>query len=592
MPGLSKKEKRLSKKAVEPAIELPRFDLWAWARPIIEHPATSYAAILLLQLKVMWGLWWYKDMTTGDTSYYYLAGVGWLRDGITSFVWSPLYCSFLGELIRFFSDAYTVLILQRMLIVLALAVLVLALMRRLLPPAIAWMAAAWWVVLPIDFDALYEVHLFAAIPLVLAPLAILWVPGPLGRGIAVAVLLTEGLLVRNENLAAAGLLAVLSLGYELWMGRADLNRVIRAYGVPLLCTILLASFFFFHRVTYDSWDLVKAKHNVNVCQVFAAGYQQRASDFTLSPWTDCGQLMQRFFGGSDMSMMQALRANPRAMLGHFWWNMRLLPSGLQVLLFNYRSGSANPDYAATLQSNIVLIPSLLACAIVALGAFFFFSERKKWRLAPIWESTLESRIWAWVALACACLAVGGAILTNRPRPSYLFILGITIRALVGLCLYLVIQHWPKLKPIGLVLALVLFGTALVLPSWYEHAPSPRPLLQAYRRLKPFENFFHEPKELLVSVGFGTELSSYAGECYCAAKQFVELRNQVTPERTLAQAFDQAGATLFLADELILADPLAREFVANAGRLHWDVVAERHNGSENWTVLHRTLAAKP
>ena len=47
---------------------------------------------------------------------------------------------------------YTILILHRMLIVLALAVLVLALMRRLLPPGIAWMAAAWWVVLPIDFN--------------------------------------------------------------------------------------------------------------------------------------------------------------------------------------------------------------------------------------------------------------------------------------------------------------------------------------------------------------------------------------------------------------------------------------------------------
>jgi hypothetical protein len=588
MPGLSKKEKRLTRRPVEPAIEPPRFD-WSWARPIIEHPATSYVAILLLQLKVIWGMWWYKDMTTGDTSFYYLAGVGWLRDGITSFVWSPLYCFFLAQLIRFSSDAYTVLILHRMMIVLALAVLVLALMRRLLPPAIAWVAVAWWVVLPIDFDALYEVHLFAAILLVLAPLAILWIPGPWGRGIAVSVLLTQGLLVRNENLAAAGFLAVLSLGYELWMRRTALNQVIRAYGVPLVSTILLASFFFFHRVGYDSWDLVKAKHNVNVCQVFAAGYQQRASDFTLSPWTDCGQLMQRFFGSPDMSMMQALRANPSAMLGHFWWNIQLLPSGLQVLLFNHRFWAANPDYAPTFQSKFVLIPSLAACAIVALGAYFAFSDRKTWRMASFWNSALETRIWAWIALACACLAVGGAILTNRPRPSYLFILGITIRALVGLCLYIVIRHWPKLKSIGWVAALLLFGTVFVLPNWYS--PSPRPLLQAYRRLKPFEKFFREPKELLVSVGYGTELSSYAGECYCAAKQFVELRNQVTPERTLAQAFDQAGATLFLADELILADPVAKDFVANAKQFHWDVVAELHNGSENWAVLHRAPAAK-
>jgi hypothetical protein len=153
MPGLSKKEKRLAQRVVEPPIEPRRLEWPAWARQIIRHPASCYVAILLLQLKIIWGMWWYKDLTSGDTSYYLLGGVGWFHDGITSFVWSPLYCSFIGELFHISSDAYTIVILHRMLILLALAVLVLALMRRLLPPAIAWMAAAWWVVMPIDFDA-------------------------------------------------------------------------------------------------------------------------------------------------------------------------------------------------------------------------------------------------------------------------------------------------------------------------------------------------------------------------------------------------------------------------------------------------------
>src|SRR5580658_10431361 len=172
MPGLSKKEKRLAMKAAEPAepkIELPRFDWWAWARRILKHPATSYVTILLLQLKVIWGMWWYKDMAMGDTEEYFIYAAGWLRDGKTSFVWSPLYSWFVAELFRFSSDAYTVLILHRVLIIMALAVLVLALMRRLLPPWIAWMAAAWWAVEPIDFNDLYEVHMFAVIPLLLAP---------------------------------------------------------------------------------------------------------------------------------------------------------------------------------------------------------------------------------------------------------------------------------------------------------------------------------------------------------------------------------------------------------------------------------------
>jgi len=188
---------------------LLRLELPAWARRILKHPASSYVAILLLQLKAIWGIWWYKDMTMGDTEAYFIDAARWIRDGTISIVWSPLYSIFISELFHFSSDAYTVLILHRVLIVLTLAVLVLALMRRLLPPAIAWMTAAWWVVLPIDFNDLYEVHMFAVIPLVLAPLAILWWPGPWGRGCAIAILLAEGLLVRNENFASAILLAVL-----------------------------------------------------------------------------------------------------------------------------------------------------------------------------------------------------------------------------------------------------------------------------------------------------------------------------------------------------------------------------------------------
>lgn len=571
----------------------------AWPRKIVEHPATSYAAILLLQLKMIWGMWWYKDLTTGDTSSYFLGAVSWLREGITSFVWSPLYCSFLGELLHISSDAYTVVILHRMLIVLVLAVLVLALMRRLLPSAlVAWLAAAWWVLLPIDFNSLYEVHLFAVIPLVLVPLAMLWRPGVWGRGIAAAILVADGLLVRNENLAAAGVLVALSLGYEFWHSRKvagelwELKGTLLAYGIPMLCTILLASFFFFHRVPYDSWALVRAKHNVNVCQVYAAGYQQRASDFTLSPWTDCGILMKRDFGSDDMSMIEALRANPSAMLAHFVWNIRLLPSGLQVLLFNFRSGSANPDYAPTMQSDLILIPSIVACAIVGLGAYFFFLERKRWM--ETWRNhfaargMLEARFCAWVALGCVCMAVGGAILTNRPRPSYLFILGITIRAVVGLCLYVLIRQWPKLRIATVAAAALAIGAVLALPSLYQHSPSPRPLLKAYRRLKPYEKFFHEPKHLLISTEFSFELSSYAGRCSCPAKQYGEVRGQVGPARSLAQVLEERGATLFLLDEPALADPVAREFLGSAKQLHWDIMEEQHSGTENWAVLHRTL----
>ena len=616
MPGLSKKKKRIARKPVEPKIELPRFDWLAWARRILKHPATSYVAIVLLQLRVIWGMWWYREMMMGDTEAYYLGGVSWLRDGKTSLVWSPLYSVYLAELFRFSNDAYTILMLHRVLIVMTLALLVLALMRRLLPPGIAWMAAAWWVVLPIDFNDLYEVHMFAVIPLLLAPLAILWWPGWWGRGSAIAILLIEGLLVRNENFVSAVLLAVLALSYELWRSRrfpeerANWKRAIPAYGVPLLCAMMIASYFYVHRMPYDSWAFLEDKHDLNVCESFAVGYDQRHG-FDRNPMGNCGKLMQRLFGASitqerklssdtmsKMPMMTALRANPSAMLEHFRWNVfHLLPNGLQVLLFNYRYGDANPDYTTTFQSKLVLIPTAAGCILVALGAYLFFAERRqwieRWRIenSPFRDSVLEARIWAWIALGCACLMVGSVILTVRPRPAYLFILGIAIRALAGLCIYLVLRHWPRMKaPLAVAAALV---TAVFLQaSIYERHPNPRPLLQEYRHVQPYEKFFHEPNHLLVDDQYGGQLSTYIGKCQCPWRRFDELRAKVTPERTLAQVFDEAGVTLFVADEAILSDPLAQEFLKNAGQLHWDMVAQRHVGKENWAVLHRVLPKKP
>lgn len=598
MPGLSKKEKRLTKRASTVAVEEPRLEWPEWARRMVGHPATSYITIFLLQLRVIWGMWWYKDLTTGDTSSYFLGAVGWFRGGIASLVWSPLYTSFIGELLHLSRDAYTVVILHRLLIVLTLALLVLALMRRLLPPGIAWMTAAWWVVLPIDYNALYEVHLFAVIPLILAPLVLLWKPGPWGRGGAIAMLVVTGVLMRNENLAAAALLGGLCLGYEFGRNRdvqdpwAAFQTGLRAYGMPLLGASLLILFYYAHRMPYDSWALLRAKHDLVVCQSFAAGYEQRMHAFARNAMADCGQLMERIFGSSSVSLTEAWRANRSAMLDYFWFNIRLLPSGLQVLLFNFRSGDENPDFVATYPSSLVLIPSVVTGVVLALGVYFFFAGRKRWietwrrEYARTRDSVLEARVWAWITLLCLCLVVCGVIVTNRPRPSYMFVLGITLRALLGLCGSLVLRHGPRIRTAMTVGAVAVVAAAFTLPNVYQHAPSPRPLLKAYRRLQPFEKLFHEPNPLLVSYEFGGELASYDGKCTCASRQFYELRAMVTPERTLAQAFEEAGATLFLADETILTDPLALEFVNHAGQLHWDVVARSSTRGENWAVLHR------
>jgi len=48
--------------------------------------------------------------------------------------------------------------------------------------------------------------------------------------------------------------------------------------------------------------------------------------------------------GSTPSLAEMFRSNPVAVLQHFWWNLSLTPSGIQILLFNASAGAVNPDY--------------------------------------------------------------------------------------------------------------------------------------------------------------------------------------------------------------------------------------------------------
>lgn len=70
----------------------------------------SYVTIFLLQLKIVWGVWLFRDLPTGDTSYYFISAYEWYRNWRVLITWSPLYTVFYGTLLHFSSDAYVVTI--------------------------------------------------------------------------------------------------------------------------------------------------------------------------------------------------------------------------------------------------------------------------------------------------------------------------------------------------------------------------------------------------------------------------------------------------------------------------------------------------
>ncbi|HEX7580509.1 MAG TPA: hypothetical protein VF580_10955, partial [Thermoanaerobaculia bacterium] len=220
-------------------------DVAAWT----QGAWVAYPAIALFQLKVLWGAWIYRDLTQGDTASYFQRGLLWHQYGKLDLIWSPLYTAFYGWCFGITGDVYAATILHRILIVILVALLVLALFRRLVSPGIAWLAAAWWAVIPYNFDV-FEVHLFAILPLVAAPLAVLVWPGPRGRGIALAIMAGASVLVRNEMAVVAALLAALFFIWETrFAARFEegvpfpLRTYGVAYGLPLAACLLLVAFF-------------------------------------------------------------------------------------------------------------------------------------------------------------------------------------------------------------------------------------------------------------------------------------------------------------------------------------------------------------
>ena len=95
-----------------------------WLGRFMGRPWFSYLTILLLQLKVIWGIWHLRDLTAGDTSSYFLGAYNWYRHMKVEIVWSPLYTAFYGSFLHLSTDAYFATTAHRLIIIFSLTILV------------------------------------------------------------------------------------------------------------------------------------------------------------------------------------------------------------------------------------------------------------------------------------------------------------------------------------------------------------------------------------------------------------------------------------------------------------------------------------
>ena len=330
---------------------------------------------LLLCTKVLWG-YWTRDLTSGDTSWYFVPAVAWAYSHQVDIVWSPLYTAYYGSWWSLLQDAVAATFAHRLMLILVSTALVAWLALLTLPRILALVLVVWWIALPIHYDTLYEVHLFGALPLIVMGVVAFAAPArwryPLWLGLAMVAMA----LVRNEYVVVLLALAYVvgkNIIKSLANGALAFNRgVLLRYGFALaLAGTIVVGFYAASYVQGDAMRLEsRQKHTVNMCQVYAFGYQQRHPEWTASPWTECDGLMEQTFGEPSPTLGQMVKSNPRAVIEHFGWNLSLVPAGLELLLLNVTSGANNPDYVPAAVKPIVPRIAFLMFTMVGLFGLY------------------------------------------------------------------------------------------------------------------------------------------------------------------------------------------------------------------------------
>jgi hypothetical protein len=553
--------------------------------------AFAYGSLLALQAKIVWGVWNWKDLTAGDTSSYFVGASHWAESLESNLVWSPLYLIFYGSLQWISADPFFVTVAHRLVLVFTLDALVLALFRCLVPAGIAWLLAAWWVVLPINFDTLYEVHLFAAVPTLLAALVACSVRGTSGRVTTFGLLIGTALLVRNEFAIAASLWSVACLALESRHARAGgraMAHTAGAYASALLAVAAIWGALYLRspRTLAQMRPALRSKHAVNVCQIYAFGYRQRHDDWRKSPWTECRDLMRRDFGVDEPTLAQAIRRNPSAMLEHFVWNVKLIPAGIQLQLFNRVSGSANPDYVSSvaLASPVALLWSICLVVLLTGGAAAMVRDRRVW-----WDEWLRDRYVGWVVLGCLTSTAMFVMVMQRPRPSYLFNESAALMALVGTALTALLGRL-RAERLGTVAAPILGAVLLVLvPRYYgpeyrqPFGQRGQPLRTMVDRLLPFREAIAGQR--FAGARFAGDVCRYVGGSRpCESFDLVALVRYKPPDRLPADWLRQQGMDLIYVDEFAIGQKAVAQFVAELGASRWQRVASGRSGQRGWVLL--------
>src|SRR5262249_49187685 len=143
-----------------------------------------------------------------------------------------------------------------------------------------------------------------------------------------------------------------------------------------------------------------------------------------------------------------------------------------------------PDYVPVrTRSRPALVLGLALLGVWAAGAALVAWEWRYW-----WERCIRGRLLTWLALLCVAAVSVPVIATQRPRPSYLFGLGVLLMALTGFWVQVLLRRLRLAGRASALMPAAMAGLCLLVPSYYLSAArrwQPRPLRQVIERLSPY-----------------------------------------------------------------------------------------------------------
>jgi len=441
-----------------------------WLEWATNNALVGAVIVVAIQLWQLRGIVHARDLEDGDTVGYYGTALDWLRDGTLDPVHSPLYAVILGSLHAVLGDVQSVNMIVRVGTVLVLDLLLLAFLRRVLPRDIALLLVAWWASLPLVYDSLYTVHILGLV-LPVAALALAardrqhrhtaWV---------LMLLVLAGVLVRPEYFIPAAL-----YGAFLCMrwARDSAHRQPRKPGdhqrrsrisAALVLVVVVAALVGMS----NERDVGKVRAEVadraalNMCQHYANYIVLVDPTWQVNPWTECSQVIERDFGGADISFGTALRLNPAAVGRFVEWNVRGIPAELQMALFDHYSAGANPAFEP--HANARWAPPALAGAIVLalVGLLVLIFTPFGRRLLQ-----LRSNPDPVVVLVTLLVLAGYIGLTFRPRPIWTAGLTLTVMVLIGVTAAFLLATRPRLGRMRGVIVLVALGLTFAIPQHFD-----------------------------------------------------------------------------------------------------------------------------